>query len=160
MIAVYPGSFDPMHNGHADVIERTAKVFDSVVVAVFANAGKKPLFEASERVELVRESITAPNARVAEGSGLLVDYARQVGAGVIIRGLRAVLDFDYEFQFALMNKRMAPDIETIFMLTAENHAYLSSTLIKELAGYHADITGVVPAPVAERLGRHFAGNEA
>ena len=160
MIAVYPGSFDPMHNGHADVIERTAKVFDSVVVAVFANAGKKPLFEASERVELVRESITAPNARVAEGSGLLVDYARQVGAGVIIRGLRAVLDFDYEFQFALMNKRMAPDIETIFMLTAENHAYLSSTLIKELAGYHADITGLVPAPVAERLVRHFAGNEA
>lgn len=160
MMAVYPGSFDPLHNGHVDVIERAAQVFDRVVVAVFANAGKKPLLDAGERVDLVRRSIQAPQVQVAEGSGLLVDYARQIGAGVIIRGLRAVLDFDYEFQFALMNKRLAPDLETIFMLTGENHAYLSSTLIKELAGYQADITGLVPRPVAERLQRHFAGNEA
>lgn len=156
MIAVYPGSFDPLHNGHVDVIERAAQVFDTVVVAVFANVGKRPLFDAAERVALARHSIAAPNVQIAEGSGLLVDYARSIKAQVILRGLRAVLDFDYEFQFALMNKRMAPDIETVFMLTAENHAYLSSTLIKELAGYHADIAGLVPGPVAERLARHFA----
>lgn len=155
MIAVYPGSFDPIHNGHVDVIARAAKVFDTVVVAVFANAGKKALFDAETRAALVRESIPLPNVRVTEGTGLLVDFARREGAGVIIRGLRAVLDFDYEFQFALMNRRMAPDVETIFLLTAENHAYLSSTLIKELAGYQADVTELVPPPVAEQLVRQF-----
>ncbi len=160
MIAVYPGSFDPLHNGHVDVIERAAAIFDTVVVVVFANAGKKPLFDAHTRVQLVRQSIDRPNVQAEEGSGLLVDYARRRGARIIIRGLRAVLDFDYEFQFALMNKRMAPDIETIFMLTGEKYSYLSSTLIKELAGYRADIASLVPEAVAQRLDYHFQGNEA
>ncbi len=160
MIAIYPGSFDPLHNGHVDVIERAAAIFDTVVVAVFANAGKKPVFDAATRVNLVRQAIALPNVEVEEGSGLLVDYARGRGAGVIIRGLRAVLDFDYEFQFALMNRRMAPDVETVFMLTGEHHAYLSSTLIKELAGYHANISTLVPPPVEAALTRHFSRNEA
>lgn len=156
--AIYPGSFDPMHNGHLDVVTRASRVFDEVIVAVFANAGKKPLFNAEERVRLVREATAElPGVTVEMGSGLLVNYTRQAGAQVIIRGLRAVLDFDYEFQFALMNKKMAPDIETVFMLTGENHAYLSSTLIKELAGYHADISQLVPAPVAEALARQYRG---
>lgn len=156
MRAIYPGSFDPLHNGHLDVIERASKVFDEVLVAVFVNAGKRAVFDAGARVALVRESIRhLANVSVAEGSGLLVNYARTVGAGVIIRGLRAVLDFDYEFQFALMNKKMAPDLETIFMLTNESHAYLSSTLIKELASYHADISALVPGPVREALVQHF-----
>ena len=110
--AIYPGSFDPLHNGHLDVIQRAAAVFDSVIVAVFVNAGKKAVFDAGTRVRLVRESTAhLPNVSVEEGSGLLVDYARSRDAGVIIRGLRAVLDFDYEFQFALMNKKMAPEAE-------------------------------------------------
>ncbi|MCL5116171.1 MAG: pantetheine-phosphate adenylyltransferase [Firmicutes bacterium] len=154
--AIYPGSFDPLHNGHLDVIQRAAAVFDSVIVAVFVNAGKKAVFDAGTRVRLVRESTAhLPNVSVEEGSGLLVDYARSRDAGVIIRGLRAVLDFDYEFQFALMNKKMAPDIETVFMLTNESHAYLSSTLIKELASYHADVAPLVPKPVGEALVQHF-----
>ncbi len=155
MWAVYPGSFDPIHNGHVDVIERAASVFDRVVVAVFANATKHPMFDVQTRVTLVRQSIDLANVSVTAGSGLLVDFAHEAGTGVILRGLRAVLDFDYEFQFALMNKRMAPDIETVFMLTGEAHAYLSSTLIKELASYRADVRGLVPEPVNRRLIQHF-----
>lgn len=155
MVAIYPGSFDPLHNGHVDVIERASNIFDQVVVAVFANVGKKPLFDADTRVDLVRQSLGQRNVTAMPGQGLLVDFARRQQATVIIRGLRAVLDFDYEFQFALMNRRLASDIETVFMLTGENQAYLSSTLIKELAAYHADISGLVPAPVAAKLTEHF-----
>ncbi|MCY0898604.1 MAG: pantetheine-phosphate adenylyltransferase [Firmicutes bacterium] len=159
-VAIYPGSFDPLHNGHLDVIERAAAIFDRVIVAVFANASKRPLFDAPVRVDMVRESTADwSNVAVEEGQGLLVNYARNKGATVIIRGLRAVLDFDYEFQFALMNKKMAPDIETIFMLTGETHAYLSSTLIKELASYHADVRSLVPEPVNQRLVQYFGRNE-
>jgi pantetheine-phosphate adenylyltransferase len=155
LVAIYPGSFDPLHNGHVDVIERASNIFDQVVVAVFANVGKKPLFDADTRVDLVRQSLGQRNVTAVQGQGLLVDFARRQQATVIIRGLRAVLDFDYEFQFALMNRRLASDIETVFMLTGENQAYLSSTLIKELAAYHADISGLVPAPVAAKLTEHF-----
>lgn len=155
-IAIYPGSFDPLHNGHLDVITRASTVFDQVIVAVFVNASKRPLFDGDARCELVRHATAAlPNVVVEVGDGLLVDYAHSRGAGIILRGLRAVLDFDYEFQFALMNKKMAPDIETVFMLTNETHAYLSSTLIKELASYHADVTDLVPPPVMRALQQQF-----
>lgn len=152
MRAIYPGSFDPLHKGHLDVIERACKMFDEVLVAVFVNAGKQAVFDASERVRLARESTRhLTQVRVEPGQGLLVDFAHSHGAGVLIRGLRAVLDFDYELQLALMNKKMAPDLETVFMLTDENLSYLSSTLIKELASYHRDVSAWVPPPVNETL---------
>ena len=155
-VAIYPGSFDPLHNGHLGVIERASRIFDTVLVAVFVNAGKHALFDADTRVGLVESAIQGyANVSVEEGSGLLVRYAQQKGAQVIIRGLRAVLDFDYEFQFALMNKKMTPAIETVFMLTDESHAYLSSTLIKELASYHADVSQWVPEVVNRALIHHF-----
>lgn len=156
MLAMYPGSFDPLHNGHLDVIERASRIFDTVMVCVFANQGKLPIFSQQERVDMVRQSVKAwPNVVVEEGSGLLVDFAHAKHAGVIIRGLRAVLDFDYEFQFSLMNRKMAPDVETVFLLTSEAHMYLSSTLIKELASYQADISELVPAVVDKRLQQYY-----
>ncbi len=156
MLAIYPGSFDPLHKGHLDVIERARKLFDEVLVAVFVNASKQAIFDAPERVRLVRESTRhLTGVRVEPGQGLLVDFARRHGAGVIIRGLRAVLDFDYELQLALMNKKLAPDLETVFMLTDENLSYLSSTLIKELASYHRDVSLWVPPAVNEALIRHY-----
>lgn len=156
MLAIYPGSFDPLHKGHLDVIERALKIFDEVLVAVFVNAGKQAVFDASERVRLVRESTRhLTGVHVEPGQGLLVDFAHRHGAGVIIRGLRAVLDFDYELQLALMNKKLAPDLETVFMLTDENLSYLSSTLIKELASYHRDVSLWVPPAVNEALTRYY-----
>jgi pantetheine-phosphate adenylyltransferase len=158
-LAVYPGSFDPIHNGHVDVIERCAKLFDTLVVAVFVNPAKTPLFSADERVSLVK-SVTdhIPNVVVERSEDLLVRYAQRLHADVIVRGLRAVLDFDYEFQIALMNKKMAPELETVFILTGEKYSYLSSTLVKELASYHADISTLVPAAVAGALNDKFHGN--
>lgn len=155
-IAVYPGSFDPIHNGHLDVIERAARLFSPLIVTVFVNQAKRPLFDGEERVELVRQ-VTAhiPGVVVDQSQDLLVQYAEKRQVDVIIRGLRAVLDFDYEFQIALMNKKMAPRLDTIFMLTNESHAYLSSTLIKELASYRADVHALVPPPVAAALARKF-----
>lgn len=156
-VALYPGSFDPIHNGHLGVIERAARIFNPLIVAVFVNQAKHPLFSGDERVALVK-AVTAeiPGVMVEQSDDLLVNYARRRHVDVIIRGLRAVLDFDYEFQIALMNKKMEPRMETIFMLTNETHAYLSSTLIKELASYQADISGLVPAPVALALEKKFA----
>lgn len=143
--AVYPGSFDPVHNGHLDVIERISAMFDEVMVTVFVNSSKASLFSAEERSAMVRESTShLPNVRVDQSNDLLVRYVRSCQARVIVRGLRAVLDFDYEFQFALMNKRMAPDIDTLFILTNERYSYLSSTIIKELASYRADVSALVP----------------
>ncbi|CAB1129124.1 phosphopantetheine adenylyltransferase [Candidatus Hydrogenisulfobacillus filiaventi] len=155
--ALYPGSFDPITNGHLDVIERATRLFDEVWVTVFSNSQKRPLFDAAERVALAEAATRhLRGVRVDQSRSLLVEYARSIGAGVIIRGLRAVLDFDYEFQMALMNKRLAPDIETVFMLTRENYSYLSSTLVKELAAYGADISGLVPAAVEAALKAKFA----
>lgn len=158
-LAVYPGSFDPIHDGHVDVIERAAKLFDTLIVAVFVNVGKTPRFSAEERLFLVRESTKhIPNIIVEQSEDLLVRYAQERGAEAIVRGLRAVLDFDYEFQIALMNKKMAPELETVFILTGEKYSYLSSTLVKELASYHADISTLVPAAVAVALHDKFHGN--
>lgn len=154
--ALYPGSFDPIHNGHLDVIERAARIYGGLTVTVFVNSSKTPLFDAEERVHLVYEATRHLQGIVVEQSrDLLVRYAQSRSIDVVIRGLRAVLDFDYEFQIALMNRKMAPDIETIFMLTSEHHAYLSSTLIKELARYGADVDGLAPAPVVQALTQKF-----
>lgn len=150
--ALYPGSFDPIHQGHIDVIERVSRLFDTVVVAVFVNSAKEPWFSADERVAMVREATRhLANVRVDQSADLLVRYAAQAGVDVVVRGLRAVLDFDYEFQTALMNKRMAPGLETLFILTNERYSYLSSTIVKELARYGADLAGLVPEAAERRL---------
>lgn len=158
--ALYPGSFDPIHNGHLGVIERAAGIFNPLIVTVFVNQAKRPLFDGAQRVELVRQATAhIPGVVVDQSDGLLVHYAAKQRVDIVIRGLRAVLDFDYEVQIALMNKKMAPGLETIFMLTNETHAYLSSTLIKELASYRADVSALVPPPVADALARKFVRGE-
>ncbi|HTG32283.1 MAG TPA: pantetheine-phosphate adenylyltransferase [Thermoanaerobaculia bacterium] len=149
-IAVYPGSFDPMHNGHLDIIERCRPLFDEVVVAVLRNEGKQPLFSVEERIESIREMVTG-EVRVESFSGLLVDFMDQVGARAVVRGLRAVSDFEYEFQMALMNRRLNPRVETLFMMPREDYTYLSSRLVKEVFSLGGDLTGLVPEPVLARL---------
>ena len=131
--AVFPGSFDPITNGHLDIIGRGLKVFDRVIIAILVNAEKRPLFTTEERVELIKEAYRGnPRVSVDTFSGLLVDYAMRVGASVIVRGLRAISDFEYEFQMALMNRHLNPNIETVFMMPAEHYSYLSSRLVKEV----------------------------
>ena len=151
-IAVCPGSFDPLTMGHVDIIERAARLFDRVIVAVLINQEKKPLFSLDERVEIIREVFAAHgNVEVDTFEGLLVDYAQQKHASVIIRGLRAVSDFEFEFQMALMNRHLAPAIETAFMMPAEQYTYISSRLIKEVFGLGGHIEGLVPPLVEQRL---------
>ncbi len=151
--AIYPGSFDPPTNGHLDVIERSARTFDRVTVAVARNSTKTPLFQANERVAMLADVCAAwPNVDVTTFEGvLLVDFARARGAQVLVKGLRAVSDFEYEFQMALANRQLAPDIETVFMMTSAAHLYLSSSLVKEIARLGGDISAFVPASVAGRL---------
>jgi pantetheine-phosphate adenylyltransferase len=149
-IAVYPGSFDPLHNGHLDIIERCRPLFDEVVVAVLRNEAKQPLFTVEERMESIREMV-GPNVRVESFSGLLVDFMDRVGARAVIRGLRAVSDFEYEFQMALMNRRLNPRVETVFLMPKEDYTYLSSRLVKEVFALGGDVTGLVPEPVIARL---------
>ncbi|HSU83961.1 MAG TPA: pantetheine-phosphate adenylyltransferase [Thermoanaerobaculia bacterium] len=149
-IAVYPGSFDPMHNGHLDIIERCRPLFDEVVVAVLRNEGKKPLFSVEERIEAIREMVGA-DVRVESFSGLLVDFMDRVGARAVVRGLRAVSDFEYELQMALMNRRLNPRVETVFMMPREDYIYLSSRLVKEVFSLGGNLTGLVPEPVLARL---------
>jgi len=152
IIAVYPGSFDPMTNGHVDIIERGSKLFDRIVVAILVNLDKRPLFTAAERVEIARETFRGhANVEVDTFDGLLVDYVRRRGAQVIVRGLRAVSDFEYEMQMALMNRRLSGDVETVFMMPAEPYTYVSSRLVKEVFALGGSVEGLVPRGVEARL---------
>lgn len=143
--AVYPGSFDPVTNGHLDIIRRASKIYDKIIVGVLINKAKNPLFDAQERVDMIR-SVTADleNVEVETFSGLLVEFAHQHGAQVIVKGLRTVADFEYEFQMALLNKALNSACETIFMMTDTKYSYISSSMVKELAGFGGDLTGLVP----------------
>ena len=149
-IAVYPGSFDPVHNGHLDIVERCAPLFDEVLVAVLINDEKHPLFSVAERLEMIKEQV-GPDVRVESFSGLLVDFMSALEACVIVRGLRAVSDFEYEFQMALMNRRLNPEVETVFMAPREEYSYLSSRLCKEVFALGGDLQGLLPAAVLDRM---------
>jgi pantetheine-phosphate adenylyltransferase len=149
---VFPGSFDPITNGHLDIVARSLLVFDEVVVAILMNPEKRPLFSVEERALLIREAFAhEKRVRVDTFSGLLVDYAKKVGATVIVRGLRAISDFEYEFQMALMNRRLNPRIETVFMMPAEQYSYVSSRLVKEVVELGGSVAGLVPKVVEKRL---------
>jgi len=158
-IAVYPGSFDPLTNGHVDIITRGAKLFDRIVVAILVNGEKRPLFTMGERVEIVREVFKdQPNVEVDTFDGLLVDYVERRRADVIVRGLRAISDYEYEFQMALMNRRLNATIQTLFMMPAEQYTYISSRLIKEVVSLGGRVHGLVPDLVEERLRRKVSSN--
>lgn len=151
--AVYPGSFDPLTNGHIDVIDRSTRLFECVIVSVLTNPQKEALFSTEERLEIMREILLPrfKNIEIDSFHGLLVDYARQKKAQTIVRGIRAVADYEFEFQMALMNRRLAPDIETVFMMPSENYSYLSSRLVKEISALGGFVSGLVPPLVEEQL---------
>ena len=155
-MAVYPGTFDPITNGHADILRRALKLFDRVVVALADNPRKQPLFSLKERKRMIRKTLgNDPRVEVDSLSGLLVDYVRRRGAKFVIRGLRAVADFEYEFQFAHMNRQLAPEVETIFLMTNEDNFFVSSSLVREVAEMGGDISRVVPAVVLSALKKKF-----
>jgi pantetheine-phosphate adenylyltransferase len=161
VIAIYPGSFDPITNGHLDLIERGSRLFDRLIVAVLHNEVKQPLFTVEERLEMLHEVVTPiANVEVDGFDGLLVTYAARRGARVILRGVRAISDYEYELQMALMNRRLAHDIETVFLMASEANSFVSSRLIKELVRLGGDIGGFVPASVASRLRTRFEENGA
>lgn len=156
MLAVYPGSFDPVTNGHLDIIRRGSRLFDRIVVAILRNPEKKPLFSLEERKRVLGLATAGiPNVSVDSFDGLLVDYARRKGARVIVRGLRALSDFEYEYQMALMNRRLDAEIETVFMMPSETYSYLSSRLVKEVVRLGGSVSGLVPLDVERRLGRRI-----
>jgi pantetheine-phosphate adenylyltransferase len=151
-VAIYPGSFDPVTNGHLDLIERGTKLFDLLIVSVLKNLEKEPLFTVPERVEMLREVIRPwPNVEVDVFDGLLVNYARSRKAGIILRGIRAISDYEYELQMALMNRKLEPRLETVFMMPAEAYSYLSSRLVREVARLGGAVEGLVPRAVERRL---------
>lgn len=155
--AIYPGSFDPVTNGHFDVVERARKLFDEVIVAVAHNDEKQALFSLDQRLDLLRQTIgKIDNIRVAQFEGLLVDFARAEKAHAVIRGLRAVSDFEFEFQMALMNRKLESDLETIFLMPKEEYTYLSSRLVKEIARLGGDVSKFVPLIVAKALANKFS----
>lgn len=152
-IAVYPGSFDPVTNGHLDIIRRASRIYDRLIVGVLNNPNKKmPMFSVEERIEMIR-AVTEDidNVDVDSFTGLLVDFAKTKGAQVIVKGLRTVADFEYEFQMALLNKALNPEYETVFLMTDTKYSYISSSMVKELAGFKGDLTGFVPEEVKERI---------
>ena len=150
--AIYPGTFDPPTNGHVDLIQRGAKLFDHLTVAILVNPVKNPLFTVEERVEMLEE-VTGPlgNVSVATFDGLMVDFARRAGASAVLRGIRAISDYEHEFQTALMNRRLAPEIETVFLQPAGRFSFVSSRLVKEVVSLDGDVTGLLPPNVLERL---------
>jgi pantetheine-phosphate adenylyltransferase len=157
-VAVYPGSFDPITNGHLDVIGRAGEVFDRVVVGVLANPRKQPLLSVEERVAVIREALAASGAAadrvtVETFDGLTVEFCRRVGAGIIVRGLRAISDFETEMQLAHNNRRLAPEVDTVFFMTAVEHGYVSSSLVKEIASFGGDVSEMIPSAAADRLRR-------
>jgi pantetheine-phosphate adenylyltransferase len=153
LVAVYPGTFDPITNGHVDIVRRALNLFDKVVVAVAENVRKAPLFSLEERSQMIRASVGDPRVEVDSFTGLLVDYAQRRQARVVIRGLRAIADFEYEFQFAHMNRHLAPGVETVFLMTSQESFYVSSSLVKEVATMGGDITRIAPPAVVEAFKR-------
>jgi pantetheine-phosphate adenylyltransferase len=152
ILAIYPGSFDPITNGHLDLVERGSQLFDRLIVAVLTNLDKNPLFTVAERVEMLREATRGiPNVTVDTFSGLLVDYARQKQAHVLLRGIRAFTDYEYELQMALTNRKLAPDLETVFLMPALAYTYVSSRLVREIFQLGGSVDGMVPALVEKRL---------
>ncbi len=157
LVAIYPGSFDPITNGHLDLIERASKFAGKLVVGVLRNESKQPLFSVEERVEMLKEVVAGyRNVAVTAFDGLLVEFAAEQRAGLIVRGIRAVSDYEYELQMALMNRRLRPEIETVFMMASEAHSFVSSRLVKEVIKLGGNIGGLVPPPVEARLKRRFA----
>jgi pantetheine-phosphate adenylyltransferase len=154
LVAVYPGTFDPITNGHVDIVRRALALFDRVIVAVAENVRKAPLFTVEERAQMIQASVGEdPRIEIDSFTGLLVDYARRRQARVIIRGLRAIADFEYEFQFAHMNRHLASDVETVFLMTSEESFYVSSSLVKEVATMGGDVTRIAPPAVVEAFKR-------
>ncbi len=149
--AIYPGSFDPLTNGHLSLIQRGLEMFDRVTVAILVNPKKTPLFSIEERRDLIKEAINDPRIEIDAFEGLLVEYAKRKNVRVILRGLRAMSDFEYEFQLANMNRKLRPDIETVFMMTGEDYFYISSNLVREVASLGGNVEGLVPKNVLEKL---------
>lgn len=157
--ALYPGTFDPPTNGHLDLIQRGARLFDHLIVSILNNPGKDPLFTVEERAEMLREAISGmSNVSVATFDGLMVDFARQQGATAVLRGIRAISDYEYEFQMALMNRRLAPDIETVFLQPAGRYSFVSSRMLKEVFTFGGDVSGLVPPNVLKRLQSRIGTN--
>lgn len=151
-IAVYPGSFDPITNGHLDIVKRASRLYDKVIIGVLNNSSKKPMFSSMERKEMIDENIKdMPNVTCDVFSGLLVDFAKQNGATVIVKGLRTVADFEYEFQLALLNKALNPEFETMFMMTDSKYSYISSSVVKDVAKYNGELDGLVPQNVILKI---------
>lgn len=154
--AIYPGTFDPITFGHLDVIKRAARLFDEVIVAIVGNPRKTPLFSVGERLEMIQTVCEVSNIRVDHFQGLLVDYAKEVRASVLIRGLRAVSDFEYEFQMALVNRKLSEDLITVFLMPHEQFTHLNSSIVREVASFGGDVSPYVPTIVAKRLKQKFA----
>lgn len=158
-VAVYPGSFDPVTNGHLDIIDRASKVFDHLIVAVLENPRKNAIFSMDERVEMLNSIVGEyKNVEVDCFQGLLVNYVQKRNASIIIKGLRAMSDFEFEFQMALVNRKLSENVETLFMMTNNMYSYVSSSIVKEIAGYGGDISALVPSPVYQRIRDKFAAH--
>lgn len=150
--ALYPGTFDPPTNGHVDLIERGSQIFDHLTVGILVNPVKNPLFTVEERAEMLKEAtVSLGNVSIATFDGLMVDFARQVGAAAVLRGIRAISDYEHEFQMALMNRRLAPEIETVFLQPAGRYSFVSSRMVKEVVSFGGDVSGLVPPNVLKRL---------